>query len=755
MAWPTTSTNSLRPTGQQANDLSKGSATSIRIDVEPLEPRRLFAAAGDLDPSFGSAGRRVLDLNPAVEIRGLDEAGGRIVVVGRLADAPTVDENPDDDVEPPPPLGVVTYTRLTARGRPDAKFQAKPGATAGLDQFDDATGVVIQADKRIVVAGKLRDGTPAVWRLAADGSLNLAFGTAGVCRLPFAAGTAPVLAPDGSVLVAGTVYDPDADIYATDVAAVRLTAGGVVDSSFGTAGVALAGADLGSARSIAVRPDGRVVVGGSTLNPNFDPRAFACEFSPTGQRNPAFSFDENLRDSTIVSGVAAVAVTPDGSTFLYVSGGSGRYINYVVKIGTDGSQTRFGDVSASFEVSAKALRTSPDGQKVTAIGSFSTANTYYDSSASPAVLRFDADGTPDHTFNGTGGALAEAADFGDVQADGKVVTVGTSYTYLPDTDTPLASHFVERRVVKSRATAGVAADGTLWVEGKAVGETIAVTATAAAGKRPAGYQVAVGRSTFKFPAAGVTAISVDGGGDDVIDVAVDGPGVEFTAPIEIPTARVTLRGGAGNDTLTGSPTGSNLFGGDGDDHLIGRAGKDFLYGGPGADLLDGGLGGDFMRGGDPDLLFNLSGGGVTGDTVTYADRTAGVSVTTYDSYNGYDSATLANDGEPGERDDVGDVGTVLGGAGDDVIKAARFADFGGSIKLPVHFLGGPGDDLLVGDDGPDYLDGGLGADRLYGQAGDDLLSGVDGVADYLDGGDGNDRGVTDPLDALFGVEQIA
>lgn len=76
-----------------------------------------------------------------------------------------------------------------------------------------------------------------------------------------------------------------------------------------------------------------------------------------------------------------------------------------------------------------------------------------------------------------------------------------------------------------------------------------------------------------------------GGGDDHVTVA---------KAIAIP---VTMRGGAGNDTLLGGSGPDKLLGGDGGDRLIGGRAPDVLYGGPGDDVLIGGPGRDALRGG--------------------------------------------------------------------------------------------------------------------------------------------------------------
>jgi hypothetical protein len=97
---------------------------------------------------------------------------------------------------------------------------------------------------------------------------------------------------------------------------------------------------------------------------------------------------------------------------------------------------------------------------------------------------------------------------------------------------------------------------------------------------------------------------------------------------------------------------------------------------------------------------------------------------------------VANDGEPGEGDDVGPTfASITGGRGDDQLHAvagpgsgARLDGRAGNDRL----FGGPGNDVLFGADGDDSLLGGDGGDELWGGSGADLLRGGDGTdrADY-------------------------
>ncbi len=87
-----------------------------------------------------------------------------------------------------------------------------------------------------------------------------------------------------------------------------------------------------------------------------------------------------------------------------------------------------------------------------------------------------------------------------------------------------------------------------------------------------------------------------GGGEDAVSVAPDVP---------TPT---TLRGGPGDDKLTGGAGPDKLIGGSGDDDLTGRGGDDSLFGGSGDDRLAGCGGNDSLHGGGgEDILLGGSG----------------------------------------------------------------------------------------------------------------------------------------------------
>ncbi len=173
-----------------------------------------------------------------------------------------------------------------------------------------------------------------------------------------------------------------------------------------------------------------------------------------------------------------------------------------------------------------------------------------------------------------------------------------------------------------------------------------------------------------------------------------------------------------------------------DDRLVGGPGPQTLEAVAGTDTLSGGPGDDFMVNGSGATTFH---GGKGVDEASFFGETDGISVT----LDG-----VANDGAPGEGDDVGtDVEIVFGGQGDDHLM--------GNAKANT-LLGYLGDDVLNGMAGKDTLGSGTGSmdgsDVFIGGAGVDtvdefhignLVLSIDGVA--------NDRVAGDPSE---GVDNI-
>ncbi|MEW4566332.1 hypothetical protein AB1L88_00550 [Tautonia sp. JC769] len=295
--------------GSNASDRAQGVA--VQADgkilvvgaVEQSGGQRDFGIArlladGRLDPHFGRGGRVVVGFDRGSTVIEQDEVArdvvvqpdGRILVVGSV-----------DDVGDKNDFGLV---RLHPDGSLDASFAEGGRAVVAFDlgpsveqQDDDATGVAILPDGRIVVTGSVataaRHRDFGFARLHPDGRLDPSFGQGGRVALGFDLGTtadrrhddpaALVLQPDGKVVAAGTVLRDDGQ---SDFGIVRLNANGTPDQGFGQDGRVRVDVGTG-ARDIAValarQGDGRLLVSGEVQSAEGDADFGVIQLSSTGQ----------------------------------------------------------------------------------------------------------------------------------------------------------------------------------------------------------------------------------------------------------------------------------------------------------------------------------------------------------------------------------------------------------------------------------------------------------------------------------------
>ena len=227
--------------------------------------------------------------------------------------------------------------------------------------------------------------------------------------------------------------------------------------------------------------------------------------------------------------------------------------------------------------------------------------------------------------------------------------------------------------------------------------------------------------------------------------------------------RIQLNGGGGNDRLTGSLLTEVLNGGDGDDVLRAVGGRDTLSGGRGDDVV--------IIGGE--TYYAL--GGVGTDTLSHADETRGVTVTIntgrqlaggdwqwstefenligsrfddvligdgagnrLDGGGGADVLTGGGGNDVYVIDNAGDRIVELAGGGDDRVESSVSFNMAGQdlerIVLTgtsdINAVGSGLDNVMVGNDGRNFLNGGHGADRMSGGLGNDVY-GVENVGDLV------------------------
>ena len=305
------------------------------------------AASGDLDPSFGSAGKVVTDLAGGSNDFGNSIAiqpDGKIVVAGRSGVYPLFHSalaryNTDGSLDQSFGTGGKTVIEMDANGdllsavviQPDGKILAagsfnqtgldlnfmlaRFNADGSLDSrfgaggrtlvdFGDRTAEVgsllLQPDGKIIIAGSSGGGFGnefndfALARFNANGRLDLNFGADGKLKTHFEGGpnsgtwgAAGVLQRDGKIVVAGS-YKTDG--MTREFALARYNADGSLDQSFGLGGEVTTFFDRDvHGNAVALQRDGKIVVGGHLITGFYQNNEFAlARYDANGNIDPSF-----------------------------------------------------------------------------------------------------------------------------------------------------------------------------------------------------------------------------------------------------------------------------------------------------------------------------------------------------------------------------------------------------------------------------------------------------------------------------------
>lgn len=419
-------------------------------------------------------------------------------------------------------------------GRPaladDAAVDPSFDVGAGFDA--DVEALALQPDGKIVVAGEFTafDGVARnrIARLRADGSLDPAF-----VGPVFSAGAFYALAiqPDGKVLVGGT-----SQVSNADRGPFRLNPDGTRDTAFNAGGSGI----IGTVEAIVVQPDGKILVGG-----NFDTFNGAywhniVRLHPDGSIDTSFAIGAGFD-----AAVFALALQPDGKI---LAGGrfiwfNGRRINHVARLLPDGTRDPSfvpgPGIDGGFDNDVYSLALQPDGKLVVG-GQF----TGFDSGMPQTrnfIARLEASGAldfsfdPDRGFNNGVSALA-------LQPNGRIFAGGgfTSFIHGDNTSTPVG--FLAR----------LRTDGSLGQFDAAPGFDSSVRALA---MQPDGALVVGGRFTTYDGVARGHLVRLRGYTGNVFPVTVNGVVVDepheasltVTNPVDI------------SFTLDGVPTSAEMF----------------------------------------------------------------------------------------------------------------------------------------------------------------------------------------------------
>jgi uncharacterized delta-60 repeat protein len=548
---------------------------------------------------------------------------------------------------------------------------------------------------------------------AAPGDLDSSFGSGGVARVDlgateFANGVA--VGPDGRIVVAGTSQSAGNE----SMLVARLAAGGALDTSFGF-GTGAAHVQIGTGmdegNGMVLQPDGKIVVVGTDSN---GPAALVARFTSAGALDGGFGTD-GLTQVAPPMGAAlgrGVALQPDGKILLGgdapFSGGSNALTARLQ--GSDGSLDHSFGGGIVLDGAEDSHSHEFNGYAVAAApnGDVRTAGDASEGIGDPSnflVTSFSVASDADRSDGFELGSDSHARAIA-VEADGGTLVAGYSNANGGD-------------FAVMRLTNDLQPDPSFGTAGHAFVDLGGLDSATGMVVQPDGKIVLAGSSQAPGgkPQVAVVRLQPNGSLDSTFGkggkVVVPGPaGVsEFANSVALtPDGKIVVAGSA--------RSGSNS------DLLVVR-----LQGDSGGASGGGGAGG--------------GGAGGSGPGASAVPRCEGHKATIIGT-NGKDKLTGT------KRADVivglGGNDTINGGGGNDIICAGNGNDRvnGGAGNDRIdggagndNLSGAGGKDSLTGDAGNDRLDGGGGNDSLAGGAGKDNLTG-DAGNDHLDGGAGND-----------------
>jgi uncharacterized delta-60 repeat protein len=283
----------------------------------------------------------------------------------------------------------VNLVRLNLDGTEDAAFCDNLGSGFNSAVFS----ITVQSDGKIIVTGSfdIVNGvtSSAVVRLNADGTIDEDFtdnlGTGFNGEIYEAA-----VQPDGKIILVGIFGTFNGDPHQ---GIIRLNATGTIDQQFSdNMGTGLD--PSGSAQSLALQPDGKIVVSGSFINYNGIPHGSIFRLNSDGTEDTAFydNLGVGFNETSL-----SIQLQDDNKIVL---GGQFTTLdnnvrNHLVRLNSDGTEdTAFYDnLGAGFIDRVVSIQVQSD-DKILVGGSFNM----FDNNSRNRLVRLNGDGTEDTDF---------------------------------------------------------------------------------------------------------------------------------------------------------------------------------------------------------------------------------------------------------------------------------------------------------------------------------------------------------------------
>lgn len=410
--------------------------------------------AGTLDPAFGSGGKVSTDFNQTPD-QGYSmaiQSDGKIVVAGQH-NTQTI----GGEVH-------FALARYNANGTLDTSFGTGGKVTTHLGGISQGTAfaVAIQSDGKIVAAGRINTGAGenfALVRYNPNGSLDTSFGSGGIVTTN-AGGSqswayAVAVLADGKVVAAGFSNAlPGRSVL------IRNNADGSLDSGFGTGGIALGTAGGGTLRSVVIQPDGKIVAAGwADVGAAGAADILVARYNADGSPDPLFGTGGYVQTGvgSLHDQAYSVALQPDGRIVVagFIVPSAGAWNSALVRYNSDGTlDSAFGTdgkVVTSVGLGNDGFRSvalQSDG-KLVAGGYRVTPMPNNVNLWETSIVRYDANGSLDGSF-GSGGIAATSTGNNDsgafglgIAADGRIIAVSSPYMGNPQDNNFALARFLD------------------------------------------------------------------------------------------------------------------------------------------------------------------------------------------------------------------------------------------------------------------------------------------------------------------------
>jgi uncharacterized delta-60 repeat protein len=304
----------------------------------------------------------------------------------------------------------VTRSASPSAGEPDLSFASGSIVNGGIGD------IVPAADGKIYISGgftSVRDALRnGIARLNADGTADASFNPGSG---PFGGASSLAVQPDGKLIIAGSFTSYNGT---SRNRIARINADGSLDNSFNP-GSGVSGL-FPEVQCLTLQADGKVLIGGSFSSYNGTPRNRMARLNADGSLDTSFNPSSFNADGSVFS----IAVQADGKVLIVGSfttyNGIAR--NRIARLNADGSlDTSFNPGSGANDI-VRTLALQADG-KVLIGGWFSSYN-----GTARRIARLNANGSLDTTFSPGTGAISDINSIA-LQTDGKVLIGGIFQDY--------------------------------------------------------------------------------------------------------------------------------------------------------------------------------------------------------------------------------------------------------------------------------------------------------------------------------------